>query len=98
MNKTTYIPGPWTIGKSYTEGRIAIREFYEEDPEREGDCIAEVLVRDGPYAALIAAAPNLLRAALTLLANAEFADGHGVILTQDAEELENVIKQATGGI
>lgn len=41
--------------------------------------------------------PDLLAAARALLANADFADGQGVILTHDAEALERAIARAEGG-
>lgn len=36
---------------------------------------------------------QLVAAIRTLLANAEFADGQGVILTQDAEAVEKLLEQ-----
>ena len=58
--KTAFTPGPWNIGKSYTD-EIAIRE-------RQGGCVAVAcaMPEEESNARLIAAAPELLAALIRL--------------------------------
>ena len=84
---TNHTPGPFIIKPLLDwSGRFAILK---------GNDLHATTTNEA-NARLIAAAPCLLEAAIMLLSNAQFNDGQGIILTQDAESLERAIAKARG--
>ena len=93
--ETKHTPGPWIIER---DSVVA-----SNTPDDGGDIICEAperfensMRRWQANARLIAAAPELLAEVKELLRNAKFQDGHGIILTQDAEALEAIIAKVEG--
>ena len=81
--KTAFTPGPWNIGKSYTD-EIAIRE-------RQGGCVAVAcaMPEEESNARLIAAAPELLEALQQIL------DADGDLNAIDFDMARAAIAKAT---
>lgn len=87
-----HTPGPWRVnthsGRSVMAGNNCIALC-------DTDAVPEEQERAN--ARLIAHAPALLAEAIELLNNATYQDGHGTILTQDAEALLATIDAIVGG-
>ncbi len=92
MTAASHTPGPWGIAKSHIKDVIAIRTDGEDD----GQCLAQVLRdigeegEDEANANLIAAAPDLLEAALLVIERWSSGD-----LAAAVRQLDDAVTAAT---